>query len=283
MSQAPIMPIFTDAYLADTLHLSTEEHGAYLLLLFATWRNNGQPLADDPRKLSRIVRVSERRWVDKIRPSLAPFFDLSGGSWRQMRLENAWADVAKRSASFAERGAKGGRPKLLKDKETDKAVGFENEKLHESIQNHNQNHNQNHKEERKKDTGAVAPDPVPKNDSGFEGFYQAFPKRVGRGAALRAYRSAIKKTTPGVILAGAKRYADDPNRKPEFTKHPASWLNGEHWADETESAKVEIIHPRVPLPEQEWQREARERGLRVAKPEQIAESLAKLRGMRATG
>jgi uncharacterized protein YdaU (DUF1376 family) len=39
MSQAPSMPVFTDALLGDTMRLSTEEFGAYCLLLFVTWRN----------------------------------------------------------------------------------------------------------------------------------------------------------------------------------------------------------------------------------------------------
>ena len=38
MSKLTSMPFLVDAYIADTTHLSLEEHGAYLLLLFAMWR-----------------------------------------------------------------------------------------------------------------------------------------------------------------------------------------------------------------------------------------------------
>lgn len=117
MSQAPAMPVFTDALLGDTLHLSAEEFGAYCLLLFATWRNNGKAMPDDPAKLSRICRVTTRRWLERLRPVLVSFFDLSDGCWHQKRLEKEWMFCAERAAVSRANGSRGGRPKNLNNKE----------------------------------------------------------------------------------------------------------------------------------------------------------------------
>jgi uncharacterized protein YdaU (DUF1376 family) len=110
MSQAPMMPVFTDALLGDTLHLSAEEFGAYCLLLFATWRNNGRALAEDDRKMARICRVSEKRWRERLRPALAMFFDTSDGTWHQKRLEKEWNHVEQ----FASEQSRKGRLSALK-------------------------------------------------------------------------------------------------------------------------------------------------------------------------
>lgn len=106
MSQAPSMPVFTDALIGDTTHLTTAEFGAYCLLLFVTWRNNGQPLPDDDTRLARVCRMSVAQWR-KIRPTLADFFDLTGGTWRQKRLEKEWDYVQERTEKQRERAQRG--------------------------------------------------------------------------------------------------------------------------------------------------------------------------------
>jgi uncharacterized protein YdaU (DUF1376 family) len=68
------MPLYIGDYLADTQHLSGSEHGAYLLLIMAYWRNGG-PLPDDDRAFARITRFPARTWR-KIRPVLEPLFIL---------------------------------------------------------------------------------------------------------------------------------------------------------------------------------------------------------------
>ncbi len=57
----PYMPLYVADYLADTGHLSTIEHGAYLLLLMHYWRTGALPIDDDG--LARIARMSMRRWA----------------------------------------------------------------------------------------------------------------------------------------------------------------------------------------------------------------------------
>lgn len=109
MSQAPVMPMFVDAMLGDTLHLDSELFGAYHLILYAEWRANGQPLPDDDAILARICRMTVARWR-KCRPVLAQFFDLTDGTWRQKRLEREWAATQDRARRSRENGANGGRP-----------------------------------------------------------------------------------------------------------------------------------------------------------------------------
>lgn len=92
------MPFYTDAYLADTHHLSAEEHGAYLLLILTTWRHNGIPPRDDDRVLARITKIPLRRWKSHVRPQLEPFFHREDGHWRQKRLEATWAEVMEKTA-----------------------------------------------------------------------------------------------------------------------------------------------------------------------------------------
>lgn len=68
------------------------------------------------------------------------------------------------------------------------------------------------------------------SDSEFDSFWNHYPKKVDKGAALRAFRRAIKKQDPDLVIAGAKAYAEDPNLpEKQFIKNPATWLNAEAW------------------------------------------------------
>jgi biotin operon repressor len=64
----------------------------------------------------------------------------------------------------------------------------------------------------------------------FEDFWSYYPKKVDKGAALRAFRKAAKTQDLSKIIEGAKRYAEDPNLpEKQFIKNPATWLNAESW------------------------------------------------------
>jgi uncharacterized protein YdaU (DUF1376 family) len=109
MAKAPIMPVFTDALIGDTTHLSTEQFGAYVLILIATWRNNGRALPDDDERMARVCRVTVKRWRAKLRPVLIEFFADSDGHWHQHRLEQEFERVTKLIDVRRTLGKAGGR------------------------------------------------------------------------------------------------------------------------------------------------------------------------------
>jgi hypothetical protein len=67
----------------------------------------------------------------------------------------------------------------------------------------------------------------------FDEFWNAYPRRVAKGKAVKAYLKALGKADASTILAGAHRYADlRKNEDATYTAYPASWLNGECWTDD---------------------------------------------------
>ena len=75
------------------------------------------------------------------------------------------------------------------------------------------------------------------SDSSFELFWSIYPRRQGKGAAKKAWANAVKKVSMQEIIESAERFANDPNRDPEFTPHATTWLNQERWGDEALPAK----------------------------------------------
>lgn len=97
-------------YLRDTQHLTTEEHGAYLLLLICFWSANGSIAYSDERFAS-ITKTSIDRWQSRIKPALEPFFQIADGKWSHKRVvrERFKADRIRQLRSEA--GKLGGRVK----------------------------------------------------------------------------------------------------------------------------------------------------------------------------
>ena len=113
------------------------------------------------------------------------------------------------------------------------------------------------------DTPTPTPTPTPlttgkkeseeENLAGFERFWSAYPRKVGKRDAWRAWEklAASNGLVDTIVVAvrsqaGAEQWTRDDGR---YIPHPATWLNGHRWADvlgpvvsEAEQRKREILY-----------------------------------------
>lgn len=77
-------------------------------------------------------------------------------------------------------------------------------------------------------------------DPWFAAFWEAYPRRTGKGAARKAFASAVAAgADPKVVVITASNYAErcgQLQKEPQFIPHPATWLNQERWDDDEEQA-----------------------------------------------
>jgi uncharacterized protein YdaU (DUF1376 family) len=95
MAALPYMPLFVADYLADTAHLTTQQHGAYMLLIMNYWQRGG-PLPDDDVRLAKIARVGPREWT-RMRDTISEFFSIADGQWLHSRITTELARVEAKS------------------------------------------------------------------------------------------------------------------------------------------------------------------------------------------
>ena len=81
----------------------------------------------------------------------------------------------------------------------------------------------------------------------FDDFWRVYPRKIGKGAARKAYDRAVKKLPAHEIQFAAEAYARlVAGKDPKYIPHPTTWLNQERWADEPDpvsrkQATIEIL------------------------------------------
>lgn len=101
------MPLYVADYLADTMHLTTEQHGAYLLMLMTAWKRGGElPASDD--QLAAITRLGPAGWK-RHRTVLLAFFSPAGETLAHKRVAHELGkavELTERRRSAGQAGAK---------------------------------------------------------------------------------------------------------------------------------------------------------------------------------
>jgi hypothetical protein len=79
----------------------------------------------------------------------------------------------------------------------------------------------------------ITPSISPPIDELFDQFWNACPRRVGKGQAEKKFKAALKVASFDEIMRGLARYSMAVDGKDKnFVKHPSTWLNGKCWLDE---------------------------------------------------
>lgn len=112
MAEYPSLPLFTDAFLSDTLHLTAAQIGAYMMMLMSAWRSPDCTIPNDDTFLARICRMDKRTWLSNKSTLLAFWHETSDAKLFQKRLK----DERKYVGDLSNKNAKAGRASALKRK-----------------------------------------------------------------------------------------------------------------------------------------------------------------------
>jgi uncharacterized protein YdaU (DUF1376 family) len=248
-------------YLKDTAHLSLLEHGIYARLMDVYYTRE-EPL--NKTGIARLIGCRTDEEVDATLAVLAEFFyEGEDGTYTQPRCEREIARFrekqaqAKRAAqaSVASRQASAERP--LNDRSTPVEPTL--------------------------NVPIPIPSPIPKEEKPspsaprFDAFWNAYPRKVGKDAARRAFdkRRPDDELLDRMLKAIKIQSQSEGWRKDggEFIPHPSTWLNEGRWQDEG------VTLAAVPAPKQStWLAEQAEhkrlveadRIARLARKEQAA-------------
>jgi len=90
MAQFPALMLWTDAWIADTKHLSRLERGTYHDLLVLMWRSPGCKVPNDDGWLGKRLGMTRAEVETELRPLISEFCQTDGNHIWQKRLMKEW-------------------------------------------------------------------------------------------------------------------------------------------------------------------------------------------------
>lgn len=215
------MPFHIDAFKSSpsVRAMHPAARSGYLYLLAYAWQTEDCTIPTDVLELAEISELGDELWATH-GPRILRKFLMVDGKWRNEKLFEEWKD-AKRV--FDARSASGHRTNQQRSPNGQQAVTG------------TQGQEQEHRQEQKQKTKAVA-------QSEIERVYAMYPRKVGRGAGIKAIKQAVRRIAPdrdvGWLLGKVRIYAQSCDGMEErFIPHPATWFNQERYEDENDGTR----------------------------------------------
>ena len=195
------MPLYVRDYIGATSRLTTEQHGAYLLLIMDYWLNGPPP--DDDHVLASIVRLPLEQW-QKHRPSIERLFSVHSGAWTHKRIDREIEAAHERKTQAIERGKRGAMARWGKDDKASNGASIDQACKKQSSKDSSSPSPSPKKKTKSKAAGAAVvdlPDWMPLES--WSDFLD-YRKEIKSPMSTRAQEMAIKK------LEKFKKSGDDP-------------------------------------------------------------------------
>lgn len=245
-----------DEWIAGIAGMLPEDQGIYWLICSLIYSSGGPIQSDDPRLKSLCGCHGNKLNAILVRLENSGKILRNGPEIDQKRCRNELEKAQKRSRNALENGQKGGRKLSETNTETSdnndivEPAGFSppNPSRTRTINYQLSTINHQLKE------SPLTPPRGGRAPEGFDEWYEGWPHKVGKAAAIRAFAKAIKLATLAELIAATQRYVRD---KPPDQRwcNPATWLNEHRWLDMPANGAVpnghdvsERVGPREPPP-----------------------------------
>ncbi len=247
--------LFPDEWLSGASLLNADERGCYITICCLIYSHGG-PIPDAPIDLARLCNVTIPRW-ERIRSELIRRGKVieRAGLLTQTRCEKELArasDRTQRALAHARLGGiSSGKRRSLSNGSNglDEADASISAKLRARHREESSFFKLEEEDSQKVETGSyrlrdsstereskTRSNGESKNslDGAFEAWWQSCPRKIGKGQARIAYRSARKKVSAETLRAGIEKFAEQcAGKEKQFIPYPSTWLNGERWTDES--------------------------------------------------
>jgi uncharacterized protein YdaU (DUF1376 family) len=208
------------------------------------WRTG--PLPDDDRQLAAIARCDSKTWF-RIGPVVRAFFSAADGGLSQARLERIRAEQGNKVSQRVKAGKASAEARKAQ-REGQRNANENPTSVEVSLPGSCQRQGREPEPELERDISLRsislprAKRAASNSHPDFADFWQAYPRKVGKGAAEKAFAAAIAKgASVGDIAAGLNRQVWPDN--PRFIPHPATWLNHARWQDDPAAAAPPAAEP----------------------------------------
>lgn len=213
------MPLWIGDYLADTMSLTTEQHGAYLLILMAYWRNRGPLAVEDLPAISRLGV----RWP-RVKPKLERFFVSRESLWIHGRADYELAEALTRSDNAKAKAIKASNARWSNPPDATSNAPS----IPQAMPALCPSPSPSPLRAKAKATGQQADLP-----EGFAEFWALYPNTAAKKVAVKSWRSLkpSKALVSTIMEKLAEQVSSDDNFLRGFAPHASTYLNGERWND----------------------------------------------------